>query len=220
MILYSQIMFETFNTPAMYATIEAILSLYASGRTNGIVCDSGAGVSHIVPVYEGHALPHAILCLDLAGCELTERLMELLREAEYTFKSDIKREIARGIKEKLCYVALDFEHEMETAATNLSLKTSYGLPDGQVITVSNERFRAPELLFQPSFRGTESFGIHESCFNSVMKCDIYRDFYDNILLSGGSTMFPGIAERMTKEILAPPTAKIRVIAPPERKYSA
>lgn len=140
-------MFETFNTPAMYATIEAVLSLYASGRTNGIVCDSGAGVSHIVPVYEGHALPHAILCLDLAGCELTERLMELLREAEYTFKSDIKGEIARDIKEKLCYVALDFEHEMETAATNLSLKTSYGLPDGQEITVSNERFRAPELLF-------------------------------------------------------------------------
>ena len=227
----TQIMFETFNTPAMYVAIQAVLSLYASGRTTGIVLDAGDRMSYAVPIHKGHdsfvghALPHAILHLELAGHDLTDYMRKIMIQRGYPLTNSYDDHLMmREVKEQLSYVALDFEQEMSTAATSSSLEKSYELPDGQVITIGNERFRCPEPLFNPAFLGMDSVGIHEMCYNSIMKCDvdIRMDLYANIVLSGGSTMFPGIADRMQKEItfLAPAGTMVNIVAPPKRNYSA
>merc|ERR1712174_193340 len=128
----TQIMFETFNSPAFYVAIQAVLSLYASGRTTGIVMDSGDGVSHTVPIYEGYALPHAVQRLDMAGRDLTQWMMKLLTErGEFRPVTTAEQEITREIKEKLSYIALDYNAELAAAeAGELSdLEKTFKLPD-------------------------------------------------------------------------------------------
>lgn len=134
----AQILFETFNVPALYTSIQAVLSLYASGRTTGIVLDSGDGVSHAVPVYEGFAMPSSIRRIDVAGRDVTEYMQTLLRKSGYVFHTSAEKEVVRMIKEKVSYVAADPKREeKEWAAGKLGegKMMEYVLPDGAKIKV-------------------------------------------------------------------------------------
>ena len=214
----TEIMFETFNTPALYLQNRQALALCSIGRRTGIVLSSGSETTCTVPIYEGFYLPHATQHLDLGGYELSIRMLdELLCEKHgETRRLTIEPEIAEDAKEKLCYVALDYTEEFRKAK---GITKSYELPDGIILTVENERFIIPENLFEPM----DGDGVQKMICQSIMKCDpeIRGDMYSNIVLSGGNTMFEGMSERLQKELtsLVPTGTNIKITAPPERKYS-
>ena len=222
----TQIMFETFNIPALYITDSALLSLYGAGRTTGLVLESGHTASHTVPIFSGSVLPHAIQRLAFSGSHLTDSLTECLsRHNSYSLDSCSERETMRHIKEKLTRVSLSYKHD--TTMTSLAT-ASYELPDGKVISLGSELSRCPEALFQPSLllsnSGPAGQGIHESVCSSISKCagEVQRHLYANIVLSGGSSLFPGLRERLEREVslLSPLSTNVRVIAPAERKFLA
>jgi centractin len=222
----AQILFETFNVPALYTSIQAVLSLYASGRTTGIVLDSGDGVSHAVPVYEGFAMPSSIRRIDVAGRDVTEHLQTLLRRSGYVFHTSAEKEIVRQIKEATGYVALDpkrEEKEWHSMSGKGERQVSYTLPDGHKINIGPERFRAPEILFDPEIIGLEYPGIHQIVVDAINRTDLdlRKHLFGNIVLSGGSTLTKGFGDRLLFELqrLAVKDMRIKIFAPPERKYS-
>jgi actin-related protein len=230
------VMFETFDVPAMYVQISSVLSLYSTGRTTAIVLDSGDGVTSAVPINNGYYLPRSTIRLDMGGLDLTQYLMYIFKEeTDYydSFKTTAHREIVKDIKEKLCYVALDFEAELKFVVLLINkflffstdaTMTSYELPNGYSIRIGDERFRCPEALFKPSEIYLEKPGVHEMLFESITKTDedIQKDLYSNVVLSGGSTMFEGFTQRLKNELeaLAPINTQINITAPLERKYTA
>lgn len=215
----AEIFFEAFSVPALFVSIQAVLSLYASGRTTGVVLDSGDGVTHVVPIYEGFALPHSIMREDIGGRDVTRYLKLLLRKEGLNLYTSAEFEIVKMMKERVCYLASNPQRE-ETVDTE---RLSYVLPNGATVEVGQARFRAPEVLFRPDLIGDESVGIHEALICAIHKSDmdLRKQLYQNIVISGGSTLFKGFGDRLLSEVkkLAPKDIKIRISAPAERLYS-
>ena len=222
----TQIIFETFNAPSYYVAIQSVLSLYAGGTTDGIVLDCGYGATYAAPIYEGYCLPHAIFKVNVGGNDITEYLNTMLKENGHTYDSTLKEKltIIRDMKEKLGYVALNYDNELSDKKTE---EENYALPDGTNIKLSTERFKCGEALFQPNLadiKGDDIDGIHKILFNSISKCDsgIRNGLYGNLVCAGSSTMFKGFEERLKKELtsLAPDSTTIKIVAPANRKYCA
>ncbi|KAG8946153.1 Actin-2 [Tulasnella sp. 424] len=216
----AQIFFDTFNVPALYTSVQAVLALYSSGRTTGIVLDSGDGVTHAVPVFEGFSMPHAIRRVDIAGRDVTDYLQLLLRKGGSQFNTTAEKEVVRTIKEKSCYVALNPAKEEKDIAGKWE---DFRLPDGNSVRLGAEKFRAPEILFNPEIIGMEYAGVHQVIVDSITRVDmdLRKNLYSNIVLSGGSTLCKGFGDRLLNETkkLAIKELKIKIFAPPERKYS-
>nr|XP_014284908.1 actin-related protein 2-B isoform X1 [Halyomorpha halys] len=197
-----EVMFEKYQFSGAYIAIQAVLTLYAQGLLSGVVVDSGDGVTHICPVYEEFALPHLTRRLDIAGRDITRYLIKLLLLRGYAFNHSADFETVRIMKEKLCYIGYNIETEQKLALETTVLVEPYTLPDGRVIRVSGERFEAPEALFQPHLINVEGQGIAEMVFNTIQAADIdmRTELYKHIVLSGGSTMYPGLPSRLEREI--------------------
>ena len=213
-------MFETFETPSLCLFDQFVLSLYTSGRTTGVVVEMGQDVSHVVPIYEGYTMPNTVQRLDLGGSHLSGYLLELLKISGHNLEA--LPQAVTYIKETLCYVSQNYEEELATPEQNTELAKSYQLPDGKIIDIREPRFKGPEALFKPELLESDSVGIHEKLYSSIMECEeVTKDMFNNIILAGGSTMFQGLQERLQKEIasLAPPVFKPEVVASAERNNS-
>jgi len=228
-----QVMFEDYGFQGVYVAIQAVLTLYAQGLQTGVVVDSGDGVTHIVPVYDGFALPHLTRRLDVAGRDVTRYLIKLLLMRGYAFNRTADFETVRQIKEKLAYVSYDLDLDKRLAEDTTVLVENYTLPDGRVIKVGSERFEAAECLFQPHLVDVEQPGVAEMLFNTVQAApvDVRSELYKHIVLSGGSSMYPGLPSRLDKELRQlyltrvlhnDPSRlsqfKLRIEDPPRRKH--
>lgn len=214
----TEIMFEHFRVPAMFVGLQAMMALYAAGRTTGLVLDSGDGVTLTVPIYKGNCLLHGISRMNFAGRDITRYLATLLLESGHTFLSSSEKEIVKNIKENMCYVCLDPDHKKSKGSVR-----KYSLPDGNSINIGDQLFRTPESLFCPAVAGTSAPGIHHLITESINKCDegIQKNLWGNVVMAGGSTLFPGLSERLLKELqkLTPRGMPVKILAPEDRMYS-
>lgn len=195
-------MFEKYNFGYTYVAIQAVLALYAQGLSSGVVVDSGDGVTHIVPVYESTVLNHLTKRINIAGRDITRQLINLLTGRGYAFNRTADFETVRQVKEKFCYVSYDLDFDRKLANETTTLMEHYELPDGRKINIGPERFWAPECLFQPYLVDSEAPGLAEAVVQTIhgADMDIRSSLYSAIVLSGGTSMYPGLPSRLEKEI--------------------
>eukprot|EP01012_Entosiphon_sulcatum_P062625 TRINITY_DN8907_c0_g1_i1.p1 TRINITY_DN8907_c0_g1~~TRINITY_DN8907_c0_g1_i1.p1 ORF type:complete len:355 (-),score=47.96 TRINITY_DN8907_c0_g1_i1:109-1146(-) len=220
----TQTLFESFCVPSLLVAPHGSLALLSTGRTTGIVLEMGEGVTKIVPVYEGYSLSMASRSShSLTGSRLTDWMQKLLADRGLVVG---RHEVARDIKEKLAYVALEYAGESRCACSSpAGFEKQYELPDGNSITVGAERFRCGEALFLPELTGDtlDPSGVHTHLHSAIMNCDIdiRRDMFTNIVLSGGTSLLAGLPERLARDTtaLAPPGARVVIVAPPKRQHA-
>lgn len=254
----TQILFETFNVPALFVSKEPVLSCFANARSTGLVVDCGGALTVCTPVFDGYIISRGVVRSPIAGDRVTD---ELLRRAEaktgktvrpgYAVKKTVDvdgtitpvyldfpnttesyqrwstRQIADDLKHSVCRVYDSFFD----AEANANIPcVPYELPDGQILDIGPERFVAADVLFNPALSSLPlpadaQLGLQQLVHNSIAQCDVEsrREYYSNIIVTGGTSLLTGFTDRLTKEIIeSGPAQKIKLIATnyaAERKFS-
>ncbi|CAH0399603.1 unnamed protein product [Chilo suppressalis] len=218
----AEMMFETFTVKALYMVRTPVAVLYASGRTTGVVWENGSACSCVTPIFEGFHLGHAASCSPVTGDYLTDLLGRMMEKIGYSFKTPTYRTILESIKAKMCYVAQDYTSELELNASTAGTRGEYELPDGEKVLLGDERFQCPECIFRPSLEGINCPGLVELICSSISRCDVdcRPMLYDNIVPSGGSSMFQGLVSRLSNDMKKRlPGVKVQVDDLPSRQFA-
>jgi actin len=208
-----ELMFETINTPFFYLASQPMLSLYGSGRTTGIIVESGGDITQIVPIYDGNVIKDSAQIIEFGGRNITSELISLITlKGNSNFNGNSGKRIIRDCKEKICYVSLDYNAEAQKAFQGSEIVQSYQLSDGNSLEMNEERFQASEIFFT-------KYSVHQLIYDTIMKSNpnYQQQFFENIVLGGGNTMFKGLVERLSREMncIASKDQQINVIAPHE-----
>eukprot|EP01016_Furgasonia_blochmanni_P048982 TRINITY_DN7380_c0_g1_i12.p1 TRINITY_DN7380_c0_g1~~TRINITY_DN7380_c0_g1_i12.p1 ORF type:complete len:341 (+),score=61.51 TRINITY_DN7380_c0_g1_i12:386-1408(+) len=232
----AEIIFEHFGYGKMQIGVQALFSLFAEGLMTATVLDSGDGVTHVIPIFGGAVLKDFFNRINLAGRHITNYLIKLLFLRGYAFNSSADFETVREIKEKFCFCSADIDLDRRIAKETTAYEAEYRLPDKTLIKLGRERFEAAEMMFNPLLAGMECMGAGELAFDSINKSpiDCRKDLYENILISGGTSMFPGFPTRLEADVekiythnilkgqvvdASKRRVKIKVLDPPRRKYN-
>jgi centractin len=227
-------LFENLSAPAIFFGSQPILSLFSTSNTNGIILESGEGVTQSCVVYEGYSIPNSFIRNNYGGRDVTEYFKILLKRQGYNFNTSSEFEIVRKMKEEICFTAINStsNNPLSNMSNNIEISNNknkneisgntYNLPDGNSIKIGEEKSLAPEILFNPSIIGSEFLSFQEMIVTSINKCDIdiRKSLYSNVLISGGNTLFKGIQEKFHTEIkyLAPKNMKVKVHTPNNRLF--
>ncbi|KAI8431257.1 hypothetical protein MSG28_001286 [Choristoneura fumiferana] len=202
----AEILFETFAVNSIYLAQSPALVVHASGRTSGVVWENGFACCYAAPVFEGFPLKHSIITSPITGQAITKGLQSLLSNIGYSFTTAIEIELLERIKAEICYVAEDYEEELSFKKSGGDSKVRYELPDGQHVLLDQERFQCPEVLFRPALQGFSCPSIVDDICKCISRCDMDFQgmFFDNIVISGGTSQFTGIEHRLTRELALRP----------------
>jgi actin-related protein len=210
----AQIFFETFNCPAIYFMPTNILALYSTGKTTGLVLDSGHDVTNVMPVFEGYSIREAIQTDLYGGKSIVDHLMKVYEAKVPSLAGN--KQVGFKIKENECSVK-DIKGKVLVQSSSV-----YNLPDGVALHMGSELQDIPEQMFKPVSGGYTKKSVQGLLRDSINLCDesLREELLNNILVVGGNTHIPGYCDRLQDEVRKEFKVQTELDTPKDRIFNA